>query len=244
MHSFKYSSLLGSALLLAFSGVSHAQTGVSDDRVSLPEGPGSLEGLGENIGINPNMGQAAQSVSVPVPSGFAAVTPALDLSYSSGGGSSFVGMGWDLALPTIERMTSRGLPEYTDADLFAAGGSAQLVQVSDGEPAVYRARFEGGFVRYKWFNRGAGDEGYWVAEFPDGTRGFFGADAGGNPVPEARVGGDEGTFKYHMVEKVDVHGHAMRMGYVSVGQMALPDTIAWLFEGDTPRYQARFVYED
>ena len=44
---------------LFFTGVAvdgYAQTGVDDDRVSLPEGPGSIEGVGENIEIDPNMG--------------------------------------------------------------------------------------------------------------------------------------------------------------------------------------------
>lgn len=53
--------LLATALLLGvLPATAFAQTGVSDDRVSLPEGPGSLEGVGENVEVDPNMGHAHQ----------------------------------------------------------------------------------------------------------------------------------------------------------------------------------------
>lgn len=64
---------------LSFGSVAHAQTGVSDDRVSLPEGPGSLEGIGENISLNPNMGVMSYGVPIAVPRGFAGVIPDLRL---------------------------------------------------------------------------------------------------------------------------------------------------------------------
>ncbi|WP_428267785.1 SpvB/TcaC N-terminal domain-containing protein, partial [Haliangium sp.] len=170
-------------------GSAQAQLGVSDDRVSLPEGPGSLEGIGENVGVAANMGQMSYSVPIAVPAGFAGLTPELALSYSSGSGSSSLGIGWDLMVPTIERMTWKGLPKYQTDDLFAVNGSDQLVEVEQGGERVFRARFEGGFVRYRWMNSGDGRGGYWIAEYPDGRVGYFGADRNGNEVASARVTG-------------------------------------------------------
>ena len=137
-----------------------AQTGVSDDRVSLPDGPGSLDGMGDNASFDGNMGQMLFNLPIDVPDGFTGATPGLALSYSSGGGQGPVGLGWSLSVPFLERMTSRGLPEYTSADRFVVSGSEQLVRVSSStaEPLVYRARFEGGFVRYSWHQRDGGDE--------------------------------------------------------------------------------------
>lgn len=61
-------------------------------------------------------------------------------------------------------------------DEFAADGSEQLVRVSGGaSSATYRARFERSFVRYTWCEIGSGAGGYWVAEYPDGRVGYFGA---------------------------------------------------------------------
>lgn len=53
----------------------YAQLGVSDDRVSLPAGPGSLEGVGENVDVAANMGIMQYSVPISVLAGFAGVTP-------------------------------------------------------------------------------------------------------------------------------------------------------------------------
>ena len=152
---------------------SQAQTGVSDDRVSLPEGPGSLEGVGENVNINPNMGSTAYSVPIRVPQGFGAVTPMLSLNYRSGNGSGLVGMGWMLDTPMIERMTYRGLPEYDADDDFTSDTGSQLIRLPDTNPPVYRARYEKGFARYTWMQAGA--DGYWIVEYPDGSTSYYGA---------------------------------------------------------------------
>jgi RHS repeat-associated protein len=227
----------------AFTGAAWAQTGVSEDRVSLPEGPGSLEGLGEDVSINPNMGTMSYQLPIPTPQGYAEMTPGVSLQYSSGGGAGLAGVGWDLPVPSIERMTSRGLPVYTDADLFAANGGAQLVQVSAGEPAVYRARVEGGFVRYLWHRRGRGDGGYWIAELPDGKIEAYGATAEGEEIEAARVGGEEGVFRYHLVERVDPWGHKIRYRYQKFGTAAAPVEIGYVFVGERARFRVALGYE-
>ncbi len=234
------------ALCVCASADVQAQTGVSDSRVSLPEGPGSLEGAGENLAVDPNMGSMRYGVSIVLPPGFAAVTPNLSLNYDSGGGSSVVGMGWSMMTPSIERMTYRGLPEYDTEDDFAANGSSQLVRMPGTNPPVYRARYEGGFVRYTWLERGAGGEGYWLVEHPDGSKGYFGADAQGNLVAEARVSGDQGTFRYHLVEKVDVHGHRMRFDYIKDGHVSLLSRVGYVFteSDEIPTYSVSMAYED
>ena len=143
-----------------------AQTGVDDDRVSLPEGPGSIEGVGDNVEIDPNMGSMSYGVSVLVPQGVNGMTPAVGLNYSSAAGSSVVGVGWSMPMKSIERMTSRGLPTYGAEDYFAADGGDELVLVSakDGKQ-VYRERFEGSFIQYTWHDVGEGEAGYWTAEY-------------------------------------------------------------------------------
>src|SRR5690606_21901841 len=88
--------------LLAFfvlATSANAQTGVSDDRVSLPDGPGSLDGLGDNASVGGNMGQMTYSVPIAVPEYFDEVTPELSFDYSSGSGSGPLGIGWSLGAP-------------------------------------------------------------------------------------------------------------------------------------------------
>ncbi|WP_236515343.1 toxin TcdB middle/N-terminal domain-containing protein [Sandaracinus amylolyticus] len=225
------------------SATVRAQTGVSDDRVSLPEGPGSIEGLGDNATVDPNMGQMSYAVPIRVPRGFPGVTPDLALRYGSGSGSGIAGMGWSLAVPSIERLTLRGLPSYDADDEFVANGGEQLVRVaSPTRDPVYRARFEGAFVRYTW--HGAGAAGYWTAEYPDGRVGYFGASAEGVIDPDARLTGPAGqTFRYHLVELVDVHGHRVRYGYQRIGGVPYLRSIGYVHAGSTPRYAIELRYE-
>lgn len=222
-------------------------TGVSDDRVSLPDGPGTLEGVGDNVSVDPNMGLMRYSVPVDVPEGFAGMTPSLAFSYSSGGGSSTLGMGWLMATPSIERMTMRGVPRYDETDRFVADGGNELVRVSEsvgaGEPAIYRARFESDFTRYSWHTRAGGASGYWQAEYADGRIAYFGADAEGRAVSSAIEAGAAGTFKYHLVEMVDVYGHRIRYAYVKDGAVSLLSEIGYVFSGASPTYQVQLSYE-
>ena len=239
---------IGIALLLSLPATALAQSGVSDGRVSLPDGPGSIGGVGENVDINANMGSASFSVPLRVPRGFnQTMTPSLGLSYSSGQGIGTVGIGWDIASPSIERTTDKGLPEYTSADRFAADGGSELVFIGmlDGT-RVYRTRFESGFVRYRWRNAGTGASGYWTAEYPDGRVGYFGATADGTLVPSARVQADTGeTFRYHLVEIVDVNGRRIVQRFTKDRGWVLLDEVQYAFGGmDTPRFSVRFVYED
>lgn len=235
--------LLFPAVLL--SPVVAAQTGVSDDRVNLPDGPGSLDGVGDNTSVNANMGHMQTSVPIDVPQGFSGLTPDFTLGYSSGNGSGVVGIGWSMAIPSIERMTAKGLPLYVENDLFVANGSEELVRISSGEPAIYRARYEGGFVRYAWHDRGAGDAGYWTAEFPTGEIATFGAAFDGTPDETARLRSADGVFRYLATEVRDRYGHTIDYAYRFYGAVPLLDLVSYAHDNDgVPRYTVAFDYED
>lgn len=228
----------------AFPVSLRAQTGVSDDRVSLPDGPGSLEGAGAGDSIDPNTGLMTFRVPIVLPQGYDNLTPSLELSYNSGSGSSVAGIGWNFGAPYVQRSTLRGLPEYTMEDEFEAQGSGQLVHMPGTSPRVYRARFEKAFVRWTWHGPYDGEADYWVAEYPNGQRGWFGADQGGRAVPEARESGAKGTFRYFLVDLVDRYGHRVRYAYSKPATVALLDRVQWgAFDSGTPAYEAVCRYE-
>ncbi|MCB9526524.1 MAG: VCBS repeat-containing protein [Myxococcales bacterium] len=231
----------GAALAASLSlTAAQAQTGVSDDRVSLPEGPGSLQSIGDNALVTPNLGSMSYSVPIDVPAGFEAVTPNLALTYNSAAGGGLVGLGWDLPLPFIERMTNRGLPRYGDSDRFVANGGDELTALGGG---AYRSRFEGGFVRYTW-HAGAAGEDYWVAEQPDGTVLYYGADEAGAPVADARAEAPGGTFRYHLVAAQDRFGHVARYQYRFIDGLPYLDAIEYSFAGGQAGSRVAFGYED
>lgn len=224
-----------------------AAAGVSDERVNLPNAPGSIAGVGENATVSGNQGALNYSVKVEVPQGFPGVTPDLAFSYSSSGGSDVLGMGWSMPSFAIERMTSKGLQHYDVDDRFVAEGSDELVRVSQaGTSAVYRSRFESGFVRYTWLNRGTGDAGSWKAEYPDGRVGYFGADDAGVAVTSAQVRVPTTTkvFRWHLVMMVDRFGHRMQASWTKdPGGASLLDRLDYLYDAGQPRHSVRFVYE-
>ncbi len=224
-----------------------ASAGVSDERVNLPNAPGAIAGVGENAGVEGNQGAMSYSVNVEVPQGFPGVTPEFAFSYSSNGGSDVLGMGWSVPNFTIERMTSKGLQKYDLDDRFVAGGSDELVRVSQaGGTAVYRSRFEAGFVRYTWLNRGIGEGGTWKAEYPDGRVGYFGASDTGVAVPSAQVLVPSTTrvFRWHLVVMLDRFGHRMQASWTKdAGGVSLMDRLDYLYEAGQPRHSVRFIYE-
>lgn len=226
------------AIALAAGPARAEETGLSPTRLSLPRGPGSLEGVGENADIDVNMGLMSYAVPIAAPSGHGGASPGLALRYSSGAGSSVAGMGWSLSVPSIERTSVRGLPLYDREDTFAADGSQELVRLSP-TGAVYRARFEQGFVRYTWLAAGDGSGGYWRAEYPDGRVGTFGGDASGAIDEGARVSGPRGVFRWHLVEMRDVHGHAVRYSYVKDGATSLLSRVSYVGS----RYAIELAYE-
>ncbi|MBL8919181.1 MAG: VCBS repeat-containing protein [Myxococcaceae bacterium] len=233
--------------LAPLTAIAQANAGVSDERVSLPQAPGSVSGVGENASVEGNHGGFQFQVPVEVPPGFPSVTPDVSLSYSSMGGASVVGLGWTMATPSIERHTARGLPKYDTTDRFAVDGASELVQVaSSTQGPVFRARFEGGFVRYTWLGSGTGEGGSWKAEYPNGNVGYFGADKQGAAVPAAQItGGGARVFQWNLVLLEDVYGHQQRLTWTKdASGTPLLERIEYLFEGNAPRHSVRFTYED
>src|SRR5882762_9492521 len=70
------------------------KSGVSPTKVSLPKGPGSIEGLGEAFQPTLNTGTAKYAVKLTVPPGTAGQTPSLALVYEGGSGNGPLGFGW------------------------------------------------------------------------------------------------------------------------------------------------------
>ncbi|MFN3201426.1 MAG: SpvB/TcaC N-terminal domain-containing protein [Bradymonadia bacterium] len=219
-----------------------AQTGASDDRVSLPEGPGSFEGVGDNAVAVGNTGAMTYNIDVEVSPGHPGATPDLALSYNTSGGNGIMGMGWHFGMPAVERMSNRGLPEYTEDDTMVFG-STELVRISDGEPAEYRARYEGSFARYFWHDRAQGS-GHWQVHQPDGTVQWFGAEADGRVVSNAVLEGADGVFRWHLVEQRDKFEHPMRLFYVTLDGRPYLDEIEYIYDDNGDEHgRVQFGYE-
>ncbi len=183
--------------------------GVSPQAISLPSGPGSIEGLGESFEPQLNTGTATFTVALEVPPGRAGVQPTLALAYNGGSGNGLLGIGWSVSgLDAIHRQTDKGLPRYdetpgfTGSDTFVTMGGEELVPLADGS---YRAENEGAFRRYSYDL--ATNE--WLCEEPDGSKRRFGEAA------SARVEDAGRTFAWYLTSHEDTHGNRIEYGYRS-----------------------------
>ena len=222
--------------LLYWPSAAFAQdkSGVKPQVISLPSGPGSLEGLGENFAPNLSTGTSSYPVNFTVPPGRVGMQPVVALDYNGGNANGPWGMGWKLSIPSIQRRTEDGLPSYNDEqDQFIYANGEKLVALKDGS---YRFENESSFMRFRRLPDGA-----WEAQMPNGLRYLFGETA------NARIANEKGIFRWELERVIDTHGNEMRHSYLHDGGYAYPHEIRYNFGENTgggPVYSAVvFNYE-
>ena len=172
-----------------------------------------------------NEGDARVSYPIDLPDGRQGMAPELQLGYSSSAGNGWLGVGWDLSVPSVGIDTRWGVPRYdaaTETETYTVGG-AQLTPVANRGPAiprtaekVFQARIERAFN--KIVRHGSAPANYWW-EVTDkaGSRSFYGGDPESGPVAAARLADDAGNiFRWALRETRDLHGNAVRYDYQTV----------------------------
>ncbi|MDY0003791.1 MAG: toxin TcdB middle/N-terminal domain-containing protein, partial [Polyangia bacterium] len=213
--------------------ISVNKSGVKPQVLSLPEGKGSVRGMGLTFRTNLQTGSASLSVPISLPPARRGLGPSLSFDYSSGGSQGVAGLGWGFDVGFIARQTDKGLPRYLDdIDRFVYNGGRELVRVVPAQGEVlpdeyggagaryYRAQIEGLLMRF--FRMGSSPQStYWVAEDKDGTLYYFGGDDSGVVDPDALVceqgtgggGACKRIFRWNLVLVRDVHGNEVRYVY-------------------------------
>jgi RHS repeat-associated protein len=174
------------------------KSGVKPTVLSLPSGPGSIEGLGESFEPQLNSGTSSYSVKLTVPPGRAGFDPELALSYNSGSGNGVLGLGWKLSVPELQRQTDKGLPRYAAGDTVIYSNGEELVPVADGS---YRCRNEAEFIRFERDGDG------WVAHRRDGTVLRFGSSA------SSRIASAGKVFAWKLDGMSDTNGNTITYSY-------------------------------
>jgi hypothetical protein len=87
-------------------------------------GPVGAQGTDGSAGgsVDAQNGNAIYAYRFVLPPGRDGLTPDLTLRYSSAGGNSWVGRGFSLDTPTIQRDTRNGVPTYGLEDRFVFSG--------------------------------------------------------------------------------------------------------------------------
>lgn len=242
------------------------KSGVKPSVLSLPAGPGSIEGLGKAFQPQLNTGTATYNIPLKLPPGTAGFAPTVELTYNSGGGNSVLGQGWNCT-PTlsIDRQTEKGFPRYRDTDqggrlrdVFVFRGE-ELVPLSDG---TYRCENETEFRRFRPVTSlaGAGVDS-WLIEDRNGTRHWLGRHAADlpshagsrvvHPAPPLDGGGARSAFEqtYQWLEDTaeDVNGNRIEYAYRSdsgsPGVLYLEEIRYFARDNPASYHAVRFYYE-
>jgi RHS repeat-associated protein len=209
--------------------------------------PGAKINLIEPPQASPS-GDARVSYPIEVPVGRNGMQPQLALTYNSAGGNGWLGVGWDLSLPSIEIDTGWGVPRYDMGALGTPEGLETETYVLKGEqltPVAHRGelqkrtgpkktfslRVEGQFLKIVRHGN-APNNYFWECTDKEGTRHFYGGSSEGGLDPQAVLSdptsGNIG--RWLLREVVDRDGNTVRYSY---------DVVADTVNGPEP---ARQIY--
>ncbi|HZN08266.1 MAG TPA: SpvB/TcaC N-terminal domain-containing protein, partial [Pyrinomonadaceae bacterium] len=184
--------------------------------ISLPQGGGAIQGIGETFSPDLFTGTGNFTVPIALPPGRNKFQPQLNLQYSTGNGNDVFGLGWLLNTSSITRKTSAGIPRYDDSnDVFVLSGAEDLVPVSGDFPGVvrYRPRTEGVFARIE-FHRDE-QNSFWVIRSKDGSISTYGNpnSFGNDPAVVCDPNELEHVFAWKLTETRDPFGNRIRYQY-------------------------------
>nr|WP_269783473.1 toxin TcdB middle/N-terminal domain-containing protein [Marinibactrum halimedae] len=200
-------------------------SGLKPTLINLPDGPGSISGLGAAFSPSLNTGTSSQSLSFTLPPGKAGFQPSLSLDYNSGFANGIAGLGRDLSIPMIKRLTDKGLPTYTqwpsgdnidndkdgdideldefDEFIFSSGSKLVLV---DGEKRLYRTEVDESKTIFEYNDSG------WIAHQPNGMKLFFSVNE--NSV----IAEGKNVFQWNVTAMEDVSGNRIEYIYSSLDE--------------------------
>lgn len=222
------------AVALVVAVPARASNGLDPTHISLPSGPGSIEGLGRNFAPSLASGTASYGVDIAVPPSAGGFEPHLSLDYDSSGGVTELGMGWRLSgIPTIRRRTENGLPRFTASDPIEISGMGIPCDLLQVAPGTFRPEYESGaFVRIQ---QASADT--WQARDKSGITWSF-----GGPGFEEAEGAN--VAAYLPSKAVDLHGHVIAYQWDTSSGYALLQHVTWNDFGASARNEILFSYEN
>lgn len=171
-----------------------SQGNPSSSPLVVPEGTEALKSPGANWAPVGMSGEASVELPLPISAG-RGFDPALTLSYRSGQGNSPFGLGWAVPVATISRDIRKGVPTYTDNDVFISPQGVDLIPERDADGAIHsvlRTAFndlalnethrvvryfpavEAQFDRIEHWSPPSDAAGFWLIQAADGNVHLFG----------------------------------------------------------------------
>jgi RHS repeat-associated protein len=215
--------------------------GPTAPQIALPKGGGALKSIDEKFQVNPANGTCSLDVPLPYSKTRSGLDGGAALHYDSGAGAGVFGLGWSLALPSIQRRTDKQLPRYedeVDSDVFLMSGMEDLVPAwledtpghwirdvaSDGDAGArrYRPRIDEMSQRIEKITV-AGEAGFfWKVTTGDNVSTIFGRTTGAriaDPADPSRI------FKWLPEWRYDDKGNCVVFEYKAETLDGAPNTV-------------------
>jgi len=165
-----------------------------------------------------NRGTANLSYPIIVPPGRKGVQPKLAITYSSDAKNGPLGVGWNVAIPTIEVDTRFGVPKYQGNDRYLLNGQelSKLASPPTGAPAgtYFVLRNESSFA---WIQQVAlSGGGYsWLVTDKAGTKFTYGASASARLQPNTSAGAADPVraARWFLEKEEDMWGNQVLYSY-------------------------------
>ncbi|MDF9617566.1 SpvB/TcaC N-terminal domain-containing protein [Pseudomonas entomophila] len=180
---------------------------------TLPKGGGTVSVGGGMLSAGGPDGSAGWQLPLPSPAG-RSLSAALTLQYSSGGGNSAFGAGWECPLPAVFVMTRFGFPKYDGNDRMVGPSGEEILKSGEAadDALLKRSGIAGQYNGTSWrartFSQAERLEhwvpkatpthpGFWLHVLPDNSLSLYGwspsarlqeTEEPGNPTPR-RVAG-------------------------------------------------------
>jgi len=172
-----------------------------------------------------SMGNASLAYPIDIPMGRHGLQPQLSVNYNSSGGNGWLGVGWELSVPSVSIDTRWGVPRFDaqqETETYMISG-AQLSPVAHRGDLVARTgekqfypRVEGAFN--KIIRHGNNPQTYWW-EVTDkaGTRYFYGGDPSTGVDVACTLSDASGNIAHWALrEELDLHGNFVHYFYTKV----------------------------
>lgn len=166
-----------------------------------------------------NMGTANLTFPIQIPAGRQGMQPELNIQYNSEGGNGWLGLGWDLNIPSISIDTRWGVPRYdnnleTETYQYKGEQLAPVAHRNEWQPRStgdkqFHPRIEGDFNTI--IRHGTKPNDYWWEVIrKDGSRELY----GGTKKSVLRTGGSNSPIaQWFLREKRDANGNFIKYEY-------------------------------
>ncbi len=180
--------------------------------------------------VEQGSGALGHDIPITVPPGRAQLTPQLALQYNSHATDdlSWLGYGWSLNIPYIERVNTRGVDRlYTSYDFTSSfDGELASTSQSTSTPTLYRPKSDDGSFRQYYFTASSS----WEMKDKNGLVYKFGTTTSSrlNSLSTPTE-----AFRWMLEEVRDPNGNYIKYEYVKDGAQIYPSRIVYTGNGTT-----------